>query len=72
MLSASVSNRTGTSNSNPAVTATPVSGAVSKVTMPVAVSTAKPLICSVPSSATRTVPATGFAMVRVHDPAPDA
>ena len=64
--SMSVSNRTGTSNSNPARTMTPLSGAVVKVTTPVVVSRAQPDICSTVPSATRTVPATGLAMVLIE------
>ena len=70
--SVSVSKRTGTSNSKPAVTGTPAPGAEPKVTTPVVVSTDQPDSCSVPPSATRTVPATGLVTVRVQDCAPEA
>ena len=69
--SASVSKRTGTSNSKPAVMATPEPGAAPKVTTPVVVSTDQPEGCSTPPSAMRTLPATGLAMVRVQDCAPE-
>ena len=70
--SASVSKRTGTSNSKPAVMAAPAPGAVLKVTTPVAVSTDQPEGCSTPPRAMRTVPVTGLAMARVQDCAPEA
>ncbi len=47
--SASVSKRTGTSNSKPAVIATPEPGAALKVTTPVVVSTDQPEGCSTPA-----------------------
>ena len=66
----SVSKRTGTSNSNPAVTAAPVGGTLgaAKVTSPVAASQAKavPAASSAPFTATRTVPATGLAIGRTY------
>ena len=65
--SESVSKRTGTSNSKPAVTATPAAGAVVKVTRPEVVETDQPVACGVPFSATVTVPATGLVMARVKD-----
>ena len=65
------SKRTGTSNSKPAVTAWPAVGMLPpvKVTMPVAVSTVKWVesVFSVPSTATRTVPAIGLAIVRTKE-----
>ena len=45
---------------------------LSKVTTPVSASTLQPESCSAPSSATRTVPATGFVIVRVQLCAPEA
>ena len=62
----SVSNRTGTSNSKPAVTRAPGPGGSAKVTTPVAQSTVQ---CSVstsgtPFTPTRTLPATGFTIGR--------
>jgi hypothetical protein len=60
----SLSKRTGTSNSKPAVTAAPLAGAIVKVTTPVVVSTDQPEPCATPSSATSTVPATGLLIVR--------
>src|SRR5690606_22136315 len=38
---------------------------------PVVVSTDQPDICSMPASATRTLPVTGLAMLRVQDCAPE-
>src|SRR5690606_10278802 len=69
--SMSVSKRTGTSNSKPAVIATPAPGAVVKATLPVAVSTLQPVICSTPFRVMRTVPATGLAMARAQLGAPE-
>src|SRR5690606_12763906 len=63
MSSRSVSKRTGTSNRNPADTATPASGAAEKVTIPVSASTAKSWV-SIPPSAARTLPATGLVIGR--------
>ena len=68
--SRSVSNRTGTSNSKPAVTAAPAAGRCPgrNVTTPVAVSTVNCVsaIFSMPATATRTVPDTGFLISRVQ------
>ena len=62
----SVSNRTGTSNSKPAVTCASAAGATAKPIRPVAASTVNPVpsASSTPATATRTVPATGFAIGR--------
>jgi hypothetical protein len=67
----SVSNRTGTSNSQSAVTSTPNAGGVPKVTSPVVVSTDQPDSCSTPSRYTFTVPATGLVVVRTSMTLPD-
>ena len=69
--SVSVSKRTGTSKSKPAVIATPAPGAAAKVTLPVAMSTLQPDICSTPFMASRKLPATGLAMARVQLWAPE-
>jgi len=61
----SVSKRAGTSNSKSAATATPFPGAVMKVTSPVVVSRVQPEVCSTPPRVSLTVPATGFATVRL-------
>ena len=63
---------TGTSNSKPAVMATPEPGAALKVTRPVVVSTDPPEACLSPPNAMRTVLATGFAMALDQDCAPEA
>ena len=55
-----MSKRTGTSNSKPAVMATPAAGAVVKVTRPVAEETDQPEAWGVPFRAIVTVPATGL------------
>ena len=68
--SRSVSKRTGTSNSKPAVTSTPAPGAAAKVTIPVVASTDQPETASTPARATRTVPATGFTIRRTQACAP--
>ena len=68
--SRSVSKRTGTSNSKPAVTRTPAAGAAAKVTTPVAASTDQPEVASTPACATRTVPATGLTIRRTQACAP--
>jgi hypothetical protein len=69
----SLSKRTGTSNSKPAVMATPAPGAVAvaKVMTPVVVSSVQPDICSTMPSATRMLPETGLAIVRAHVCAPE-
>ncbi len=60
-----MSKRTGTSKAKPAVTCTPMAGAVASVTMPVVVSTVKAEeASSLPATAMRTEPATGFAIGR--------
>ncbi|GEM_PF-3709716 len=65
----SLSNRTGVSNWNPAVTAWPDAGAAFSVTTPVVVSTAKASgASSTPATATRTVPWTGLAIGRATSP----
>jgi hypothetical protein len=69
--SVSLSKRTGTSKSKPAVTATSGPGGAVKVTRPVVVSTDQPEACSTPASATRTLPATGLVMVRAQPCAPE-
>lgn len=60
-----MSKRTGTSNSNLAVTATPAAGAVVKVMRPVVVETDHPEAWGVPFRAMVAVPATGLEMTRV-------
>ena len=71
MSSVSVSKRTGTSKSKPALRATPAAGAVAKVMRPVAGETDQPEGCGTPFRAMVTVPATGLVIARVQDCAPE-
>ena len=70
--STSLSKRTGTSNSNPAVMVKPEEGAVSKLTRPVLWSTDQPPVCGTPYRAIWTVPATGLVIARVQSCPPEA
>jgi MFS family permease len=68
--SRSVSKRTGTSNSKPAVTRMPEPGAAAKVTTPLVAFTDQPDSASTPPRATLAVPVTGFTIRRTQACAP--